>query len=155
MAFDEVEAAKRASLVEAWFRTARRLNEVALARVREATGQALRPSHTALFPHLDARGVRATALARKVGVSKQAIGPLVDELEAMGVVERVADPADGRAKLVRFAGQDALLAGLQVLMGVEADLARILGDEDMAVLRRVMPRVIAALDAGEFGDVSG
>ena len=68
---------------------------------------AIRPAHTALFPHIDLSGTRQTALARRMGVSKQAVGQLVSELEQMGALERVPDPSDGRARLVRFAAGEA------------------------------------------------
>src|SRR5689334_14526247 len=111
----DVERAKAASTLQLLFRAARLLDERAVARVaKEAPGGIrMRTAHTALLPHLDFEGVRLTDLARKLEVSKQAVGPLVDELEAMGVVERIADPDDGRAKRVRFSrkGHAALLHG--------------------------------------------
>ncbi|WP_124342994.1 MarR family winged helix-turn-helix transcriptional regulator, partial [Cellulomonas algicola] len=38
--------------------------------------------------------------ARRTGQHKQVVGTSVDELEALGYVERRTDPADRRAKLV-------------------------------------------------------
>ena len=60
----------------------------------------VRPRHGAVMAYLDADGVRATELAGLSGRHKQVIGTLVDELEALGYVERRPDPADRRAKLV-------------------------------------------------------
>ncbi|MFB6437807.1 MarR family winged helix-turn-helix transcriptional regulator [Streptomyces sp. NPDC056411] len=44
--------------------------------------------------------MRASELARASGRHKQVIGSLVDDLERLGYVERKADPADRRAKLI-------------------------------------------------------
>ncbi|MFC4948788.1 MarR family winged helix-turn-helix transcriptional regulator [Pseudonocardia sp. GCM10023141] len=58
------------------------------------------PRHGAVLAHLRADGVRATELARLSGQHKQVIGKNVDELEALGYVQRRPDPDDRRAKLV-------------------------------------------------------
>ena len=77
------------------------------------TGQPVRIAHTTVLPHIDLEGTRLTELARRLGVSKQAAGQIVDELEEFGMLERIADPQDARAKLVRFSkkGQAAMLDG--------------------------------------------
>ena len=51
---------------------------------------------------LDPEGTRLTVLAERAGVAKQTATALVDRLEGAGYVERVPDPADGRARLVRL-----------------------------------------------------
>ena len=124
-----LERRKRGSLLQELFRLARLLDETAVARVASSGAPRLRTSHTALLPHLDLEGTRLVDLAARVGTSKQAVGQLVDDLEAMGVVERVADPEDGRARRVRFtrAGFQALLHGLGVLEQLERDLGAALG----------------------------
>lgn len=47
-------------------------------------------------------GTRIADLAAQARVTKQSAGFLVEQLQAAGYVERVADPADGRARLVRL-----------------------------------------------------
>jgi DNA-binding MarR family transcriptional regulator len=47
-------------------------------------------------------GTRISELAEQARVTKQSAGFLVEQLEAAGYVERVRDPADGRARLVRL-----------------------------------------------------
>lgn len=60
----------------------------------------LHPRHGAVLAYIDAGGVRATELARLSGQHKQVVGTVIDELEALGYVERRPDPADRRAKLI-------------------------------------------------------
>ncbi len=60
-----------------------------------------RPSWLLVMRNLKPEGSRTTDIARRAGLTKQAIGLIVDEMEAQGFVERVADPDDRRAKLVR------------------------------------------------------
>lgn len=139
---EAIEAAKQRSTLQLLFRTARMANTESITRVRSGWGVPLREAHTALFPHIDFEGTRQTTIAAALGVSKQAVGPRIDELEAWGIVERVPDPSDGRARLVRFStrGRLAMMAGLEHLMRFEAELAAevdaALGDGAWAALRR-------------------
>jgi DNA-binding MarR family transcriptional regulator len=144
----ELAAKKQASPVQLLFRVARRLNERALARVEATTGLALRPSHTALFPHVDLEGTRPTELARRLGVTKQAVHPLVEELVTMGVLERTPDPRDARATLVRFSTRKGrtLLDGLATLAAVDRELGELLGAPRLEALRTALIEVDAWLD---------
>jgi DNA-binding MarR family transcriptional regulator len=145
-------AAQRGRLVPTLLKAARLVNEEAIARVNRAAGRvALRQSHTNLFPHIDfEHGTRLTDLARRLNVSKQAVGQLVEELEGEGLLERVADPDDKRARRVRFTarGMQAMQHGLSVLAGLEAELVARLGKSRAAALLAGLEIVVAALDAG-------
>lgn len=123
------ERSRNKSLLQVLFRAARVWDELAVARLRAEPGlEGLRTAHTRLFPHIDLGGTRLVDLAARLGVTKQAAAPLVDELVAMGVLERVADPTDGRARLLRFVGgEDGLRRGLAHLAALEAELAEHLG----------------------------
>jgi DNA-binding MarR family transcriptional regulator len=144
----EIEAAKRVSAGHLLLKAARLLNERATARVREASKVGFRTPHTALLPHIDFEGTRLTDLAARVGTSKQAVGELVAELEQMGLVRRDPDPADARARLVRFTahGRRALLHGLSILSEIEAELAAEIGRARMDRLRADLGRLLAALE---------
>lgn len=152
-ALAQFEDQKRGSVAQLLFKCARMLNERGIARVRAQPGlEALRTSHTNLFAHIDFAGTRLTELARRVGISKQAVAQLVDELETMGVVERVPDPADGRAKLIRYRSIDGvpvLTQGMAVLEALERELADAIGAETVAQLHAALLRLEAhLLDGG-------
>lgn len=59
-------------------------------------------AHIHITRHLSLHGARLVDLAQAAGMSKQAMGDLVDQCEAWGIVTREADPLDGRARRVRF-----------------------------------------------------
>jgi DNA-binding MarR family transcriptional regulator len=143
------EAARDAATLQLLFKAARLANDRALARVASAPGAArVRPAHTALFPHLDFQGIRLTDLAAKVGVSKQAVGQLINDLAGMGMVERVSDPLDRRAKRIRFSrrGYSAMMHGIGVLRDVERELGGRIGARRMRGLHATLRLVIAALE---------
>ena len=143
---DRLEAEKARSTVQLLFKAARLLNERAIERVRAKTNRPLRIAHTSLLPHVDLEGTRLTELASRLGVTKQAAGQLVDELVEMGLLERVADPDDARAKLVRFSkrGRAGILEGLAVLAELGADIERLVGPAKMRGLHEVLTAVVHA-----------
>jgi DNA-binding MarR family transcriptional regulator len=145
----DFEALKRQSVAQLLFKCARLVNEQAIARVNAGVGPSppLRAAHTALLPHLTFEGVRGADLAKKLGVTKQAVSQLITELEGWGVVEQIADPADGRAKLVRFTpqGQQGLLHGLSVLRELEQELEGKIGKRRMQELHTALLALEKAL----------
>lgn len=101
------------------------------------------PRHGAVLAYLDAGGVRATELARLSGRHKQIVGRLVDELEALGYVERRPDPADRRAKLVvpTERGLDQQRQADEIIAAIERRHAEIIGEAAYAQLREALKKI--------------
>lgn len=107
----------------------------------------LTPAHAAILPLIDPDGTRATVLARRTGLTKQAIGQTVRELDGLGYVEQVPDPTDARAKVVRFtrrgvALRGALFAGKAAFESAAADA---LGEARLRELERDLERLLELL----------
>lgn len=68
-------------------------------------------------------GTRVSDLAEQARVTKQSAGFLVDQLEASGYVERVPDPADGRARLIRLTAR-----ANRVVRTANAEVERVLAE---------------------------
>jgi DNA-binding MarR family transcriptional regulator len=98
------------------------------------------PAQARVFQRIAPGGSRLTDLAEQAGVTKQTAGFLVDQLERAGYVERVPDPSDGRARLVRIAerGARTIPVAARVVAEVEAEWAAHLGARRMDQLRRLL-----------------
>lgn len=107
-----------------------------------------------LLGHLDRAGTRQSDLVARMGTSKQAVQQLLDELTAVGVLERTADPADGRAKWVRLtpAGLALLQAADRAKRRLDADYRRILGPERFAALKAALLTLAEAEQSGRSDD---
>jgi DNA-binding MarR family transcriptional regulator len=151
---EELERRKRASLGQLLLRGARLFHERAIAKLGRRRPE-VRAAHTQLYPHIDLEGTRLSELARRVGTSKQAVGQLVSELEAAGVLRRDRDPEDARAKRVSFTprGRRALLHGLGVLGGIAGELEAELGRARLRRLREDLALLVDALE--RYRDRSG
>ncbi len=76
----------------------------------------IRQTHGAVFQHVGIGGSQGRQMAKRAHMTKQSMAELVLYLEARGYVERVPDPADRRARVVRAEGMDQLRSQLEALM---------------------------------------
>lgn len=89
----------------AMVRTVKRARGALIEAVRRGmdgdTRPGLRAAHAQVFESLDRDGTRLTVLAERAQMSHQAMGEMVEELVRHGYLERVPDPVDRRARLIR------------------------------------------------------
>jgi DNA-binding MarR family transcriptional regulator len=94
---------------------------------------------------VDRAGTRLTELARRGGVTKQAMMQMIDDLQAVGCVRRTPDPLDARAKVVRLTakGLRQRAAARKALQTVEGRLKRRLGAHHYEALRAGLEELAA------------
>ena len=114
-------------------------------RLAEAGHSAIRPGHGCVFRFVNEGGARLTDLAETAGLTKQAVGEAVADLERLGYVERASDPRDGRAKVIRLTdlGADAQRTGLAIFTEMEREWAERYGAERVATLRELLEEIAA------------
>ena len=115
------------------------------ARLAEAGHSSIRAGHGCVFRFIHQGGSRLTDLAASSGLSKQAVGEVVDDLERLGYVVRDADPADRRAKVIRLTemGADAHQTALEIFADVERALGERYGAERVQAVRDLLEEVYA------------
>jgi DNA-binding MarR family transcriptional regulator len=93
-------------------------------------------AHIHITRHLAQSGSRLTDLAAAAGMSKQAMGKLVDQCEAWGLVQRTSHPVDRRAKRVCFtpAGLDWLAAFQRAAQQAQAEFEAAVGKDVATVV---------------------
>lgn len=107
----------------------------------------IRPPHGNVMQFLDDDGTRVSVLAERAQITKQSMAELVAHLERLGYVERVPDPSDRRAKLVRATprGKQLYAIAREVVAEIEAEWTRRLGTAKMRRLRELLEELNAAL----------
>ena len=110
--------------------------DVPLALSNLAARDQVGAAHVHITRHLAVGGSRLTDLALSAGMSKQAMGDLVDQCEAWGIVRREADPHDRRARRVVFT--ESGLAWLAAFRGAvaqaEEEFRQAVGDDVATVV---------------------
>lgn len=129
----------------------RRGNDLLHARLASRGHPEVRAPHGNVLQHLDADGTRVSELARRAQITKQSMAELVAHLERHGYVERVPDPADRRAKLVRptARGEQVYAIAREVVDELEARLVRRVGTRRVRELRSVLAELNDELAAGD------
>jgi DNA-binding MarR family transcriptional regulator len=122
--------------------------EILHRRFAERGHPDIRPVHGNVMQFLDDGGTRVSVLAERAQITKQSMAELVARLERLGYVERVPDPGDRRAKLVRATPRGKELYGIarEVVAELEAEWTRQLGKAKMRQLRELLAELNAALD---------
>ena len=127
-----------------------------LATFAERGHAGLQPAHTAVIANLSLEGTRLTELARRASISKQGMGQLVDEVQRLGYVQRVPDPTDSRAKIVRFTerGRQLMAHGVEIGELVQREYARLIGRKRLQILHGTLEDLKRRLRDGKVPEPS-
>jgi DNA-binding MarR family transcriptional regulator len=125
----------------------RAMTEGVMERLAARGHPDVRFPHGNVFQYLDDAGTRVSVLAERAGVTKQAMAQLVVHLEEHGYVERMPDPGDGRAKLVRATarGREVFAIAREQMAVVDERLRERLGEAKLRRLSALLQELGEAL----------
>ncbi|HUA71129.1 MAG TPA: MarR family winged helix-turn-helix transcriptional regulator [Solirubrobacteraceae bacterium] len=103
----------------------------------------IRISHGCVFGNIEPEGSRLTELAERARMTKQSVGEVTSDLEQRGYVERVPDPSDGRAKIIRLTerGRAAQALGVALIDELEEEWAERFGADRVTALREALEAI--------------
>lgn len=109
----------------------------AAERANSGRSSGLARSHALVFSHLDADGTRPAEIARRAGISRQAVGQTVAQMKTKGLVKLAPDPSNRRARLVQptAKGRRALERAATGSAAAEKTLTRRIGAARVKSLR--------------------
>jgi DNA-binding MarR family transcriptional regulator len=109
---------------------------------------------TNIFHYLREGGLRLTELAERTHTTKQALRYTINQLEAAGYVERVPDPTDARAKIIRLTerGWEVRRVGDEIMASIEHECVQELGEERMRQFEALMKDVSSVLEENRAQD---
>ncbi|MGH9894892.1 MAG: MarR family winged helix-turn-helix transcriptional regulator [bacterium] len=115
-------------------------DQALLMALNERMNLKLTSAQSLLFAELPLKGIRQADLARRFGVSRQAINELVQGLERQDLVEVVPDPDSRRSRLVRptARGRKSVRLALETFTQIETELRTRIGDRAVDQLRRAL-----------------
>ena len=121
-----------------------------VADLHKAGYREIRSAHSRVFEHLPAKGERVARMAQTAQMTQQSMTELVEYLEGLGYVERLPDPRDGRAKLVRLTdtGEKVSAAGRASMRRIDASWDSHLGKDRMQEMRSALNDVLELYGRG-------
>jgi DNA-binding MarR family transcriptional regulator len=110
--------------------------DVPLALANLAARDKVSAAHIHITRHLSLEGSRLIDLAETAGMTKQSMGDLVNQCEAWGLVQRIPDGLDARAKRIVFTatGLDWLRAFKQAVAQAEEEFRQEVGADVATVV---------------------
>jgi DNA-binding MarR family transcriptional regulator len=116
------------------------------ARLLDAGIEGARVPHTHVTAYIKAEGSRLTDLATQARMTRPAMAELVDDLQRLGIVDRKPDPTDRRAKLICLTDQGwtAMRTGHQIIAGLEAEYAQLIGPHSFETMCQSMQALLDA-----------
>jgi DNA-binding MarR family transcriptional regulator len=110
--------------------------DVPLALSNLAARAQVSAAHIHITRHLSLHGSRLSDLAQSAGMTKQAMGDLVTQCEAWGLVQREPHPSDARARRIVFTdtGLAWLRAFEQAVAQTEAEFRLEVGNDVATVI---------------------
>ena len=122
-------------------RTIERAVHRAMLRELEQAGYAeIRAPHVALLAHMTSQGRRMSEFAELMQVTRPAVTQLVSQLEESGLLERVVDPTDRRAVLVRATprADRGFRVARALLVDIELEWERLVGADQLRNLSNTL-----------------
>lgn len=104
----------------------------------------IRGSHLSVVARLGHDTLRLNELARRGGITQQAMGKLIRELAGLGYLTSRADQKDRRARRIQLSplGEQLLVALHRAIDRVRTDQAEILGHAELAQMEQSLRRLL-------------
>ena len=129
----------------------RRLHQIAVAVfLQETEAHGITPvQYAALQTVVNSPGIDQRTLARTIGFDPSTIGGVVDRLEARGLLERQADPADRRVRLLQptAAGRALLKAVVPGMLRAQRRMLEPLPPAERREFMRMLRTLVTANNA--------
>lgn len=123
---------------------------VSLLHLMRARGHSdLSSAHLAFFCSLDCGTTHASNVARRMGISRQAVYKTTKELQHLGVLELLVDPSDRRQKVISMTKR-----GERIALDARASMAEVEKHLEDQIGIRALNQLTSAL-ADNWGPIVG
>ena len=144
----ELRATRNSRLYRSLTRTLREYNRRLIVGLHARGFTDFSPAFPALLSNVDLSGTPIGVAAKRAGVSRQAVGQLVREVERCGYARREPSPNDARVTVIRFTprGRRMLAAVLELVEEIEGEFARNMANGEFTRVREQLQRIADAID---------
>jgi DNA-binding MarR family transcriptional regulator len=150
-----LRAYRNSRLYRSLTRTLRVYNRLLLERIHERGFDDFLPAFPSLLSNLDREGTRIGVLATRAGVTRQAAGQVLKEIERRGYITMAPASEDARAMVVYFTpkGRRLLATVLGRVEEIEADFESMLERGEFDRIRKGLLAIADRIDpVGALGE---
>jgi DNA-binding MarR family transcriptional regulator len=128
------------------------IREYGYASVVAAGFEDLGRFHVRMFLYPTVEGMRPTALAEWLQITKQSVNDLLRDMEARGYLVLVPDPTDGRARIIQLTakGHELEQAAHEAAKDASEAIEQILGPRRYAAMYASLEKVVEHIAAGDM-----
>jgi MarR family transcriptional regulator, temperature-dependent positive regulator of motility len=114
----------------------------------------LKVSFSAVLSNMSFEGSKLVDIAKRTNMTKQALGQIANEIEALGYVKRVPDAKDGRAKNLVFTNRGVQLISnsITAVMEIEREFSDLIGIEKISQLKAIINELATAIEGRRYKD---
>lgn len=89
------------------------------------------------------KGISQKDLAKKLGVTKQAMNQAINDLEEKGLIFKVKDPFDSRIKIIRHTsnGRKVVAKIISATMKIENEIIDLVGERNFKNLKKSLSKI--------------
>jgi DNA-binding MarR family transcriptional regulator len=115
-----------------------------LKGVQRSTYSSLTPAQARLLAIMAGQSASISDLARRLGLSRQAVHKTVSELERRGILQVKTDPERANAKLVSYTqlGKEVNRAGARIIDDIEVKIAKRIGKQGVDQLKLLLANAL-------------
>src|SRR5689334_9487281 len=126
------------------------MTDEVIAELADRGHPGVRPVHEFALRAIDTGADTASALGRRLSVSKQAAAKTIAAVERLGYVELEPDPADGRRRRIQVTprGHEMMAIGRAAFDDVRERWAARIGAEELDALQAHLSRLVAPRPLG-------
>lgn len=117
--------------------------------------EGIRPAYGFVLLAVRNETLTPSALAARLGVTKQAASKLADAMVVASFINRDPAEGEGRQRLLSLGsnGRELLADVERICADLETDWAAIIGDEEVATLRHALTEITLTLNSGRYPDL--
>lgn len=146
--FQRYYAIRDRSMGRLMWRLKRYMHDFVAPRLEQNGFQDFQMSYLSVLGNLNETGVTTTELARRTGVTKQAMSKVVKLLEEQGYIYTQAHEKDARSSVILLSqrGMELLISIYHAMNELKSRFAQIIGDDEMERLANTMHQLVEGLE---------
>ncbi len=147
--FDDLEERRTGSISRMTFDLLTLVKNRVIEKLRERGYADVGMAHGVLLRNMDLSGSPLSEVARRAGVSRQAVAKVAAELSRLGYVETEKSSEDARVKIVRLTNRGVVFVTdtIEIYEQIDVEICDLIGSTPFRALQKTLRKLTTKSDA--------